>query len=239
VVVADADDVEGPAVVGFVTGVMVTPVTSPLMVAFSLLLVVPLAARVALSLAVAAARASVDKGLGDFLGWMSKAVRVVGESQYVNSTLSLIPFASRAFSVMVASSAATASLAADFAAAVAAEASSKDWTSATAWVAVNVCPATEKTVFVQYFGMLVMSAWYCVWVSSFALDAMLHLDGGTRRPAAAGPDAELVSVLQWLPLANRPLCVPVRVDFVPPRVDSFGLGLSEPLRHLDDADLRG
>ena len=68
-----------------------------MMAAFSFLLVVPRAWRVALALAVAAARASVDKGLGDLRGWMSKAVRVVGELQYVNAMLSLMPRTSRAF----------------------------------------------------------------------------------------------------------------------------------------------
>jgi hypothetical protein len=168
-----ADEAE-PA--GLVTGVMVTPVTSPMMAAFAFLLVVPRAARVARSLAVAAARATVDRRLGGLRGWMSKAVRVVGELQYVSSTLARIPRTSGPLLAIVASSAVTASLAAAFAAAVAAEASSKDWMSATACVAVNVCPAMEKTVFVQYFGMPVMSAWYCAWVSSLDLDAMMNLN---------------------------------------------------------------
>ncbi len=40
----------------------------------------------------------------------------------------------------------------------------------------NVCPAMEKTVFVQYFGMLVMSAWYCAWVSNLDADGMMNLN---------------------------------------------------------------
>ena len=51
---------EGPAVV---TGVTMTPVTSPLMASFCFLLVVPRAMRVALIFAVAAARFSLSSGL--------------------------------------------------------------------------------------------------------------------------------------------------------------------------------
>ena len=51
--------VEGPA---WVTGVTMTPVTSPLTASFCFLLVVPRAMRVALIFAVAAARFSLSSG---------------------------------------------------------------------------------------------------------------------------------------------------------------------------------
>ena len=54
------------------TGVMVTPVTSPVIADFCFLPVVPRALRVALAFAVAAARASADRGLGDFFGEMAR-----------------------------------------------------------------------------------------------------------------------------------------------------------------------
>jgi hypothetical protein len=71
-----ADEVEA---MNFMTGVIVTPATFPVMAAFSFLLVVPRAALVAFAFAEAATRASVDRGLGDFLGWTSKAASIVGE----------------------------------------------------------------------------------------------------------------------------------------------------------------
>ena len=64
---AGVDDVEAPGAdeveaVNFMTGVIVTPATFPVMAAFSFLLVVPRAARVAFAFAEAATRASVDRG---------------------------------------------------------------------------------------------------------------------------------------------------------------------------------
>ena len=62
------------AAVPVVIGVMVTPPTLPVIFAFCCLLVVSRALRVAAAFASAAARASVDKGFGDFLGSISNRI---------------------------------------------------------------------------------------------------------------------------------------------------------------------
>ena len=74
-----------------VTGMIFTPVTFPVTVAFCFLLVVPRALRVASAFAVAAARAAADSGLGIFLGWMASSVRTVGALLNINATTSLTP----------------------------------------------------------------------------------------------------------------------------------------------------
>ncbi len=71
---------------------MVTPVTSPVIEDFCFLPVVPRALRVALAFAVAAARASADRGLGDFFGAMASSARVVGALLNINATTSLTSF---------------------------------------------------------------------------------------------------------------------------------------------------
>ncbi len=56
------EDVAAGVAAARVTGVMVTPTTSPESAAFCFLLVVPRARRVALAFAVASARAATDRG---------------------------------------------------------------------------------------------------------------------------------------------------------------------------------
>jgi hypothetical protein len=75
---ADVDD-DGDVV----TGVIVTPVTLPVMAAFCFLLVVPRASRVALAFAARAASCAVVKALRGFLGLSPKSASVDSALLYI------------------------------------------------------------------------------------------------------------------------------------------------------------
>ena len=123
---------------GATIGVMVTPVTFPVMAAFLVFPIVPRASRVAFAFAVAAARASADKGVRAFFGAMSSAARTVV------LLANWMPSASRSFSTVgpsCAMSFASASFASAhpvFAVATALTAVSRVWTNASACADVSV-----------------------------------------------------------------------------------------------------
>ena len=75
-----------------VIGTMLTPVTFPDTSDFCFLPAGPRAMRVAFVLALAAARASAVKGLGDFLGVIARSARVWGSFLNIKPTTSLASF---------------------------------------------------------------------------------------------------------------------------------------------------
>jgi hypothetical protein len=87
--------------VGSRTGVIVTPLTFPVIAAFWTEPFVPRAARVAFALALAAARAAVVKGVGGLRGLREKAWSVLSALLNISATVSRI---SRAISPFAASS---------------------------------------------------------------------------------------------------------------------------------------
>ena len=132
-----------------VTGVIVTPVTLPDTFAFSFLLVMPRASRVARSFAVAAMRASADRGTRAFFGAMSRAARAVVLLVNIAAMFALIALTVVPSRRSNCSSAALASASAVFADSTAATALRTVWMYATACGAVNVCPSTVMTAVEQ------------------------------------------------------------------------------------------
>ncbi len=156
--VAALADEELPDVPGAAMGVMVTPVTFPVTVAFCFLLVVPRAFRVASALADAAARAAVERGARGFFGAMSKAARIAASPENIPAIVDLSVLTAAPLVAMAAARAVRAFFSDASAVCTAVKGSMKDCTNAAASGAVYCFPASIRTTFGQYFGMPEASA---------------------------------------------------------------------------------